>query len=196
RRDDRLVKIAEVKIHQGLLGLIMARGKLGTIEVTDPAVVFYISDKTRSQVPEKPEAPAPSPETTPAEHEKIAIPVFYGQFKIKGGSIRTVTGDGREKAVAKKLNVVLDAAGPENPITYHFSVESGDNSGRASAEGTLALSSDDPLNMQKIQSDSKLRIDNWELEDVFSIFASRGGIPTAKGRLNADVSLTGSTAES
>jgi len=196
RQDDLLVKIAEFKIHKGLLELIMTRGKLGTVEVTDPAVVFFISDKTRPQVSEKPEAPAPSPETTPAEHGKIAIPAFYGQFKIKGGSIRTVTGDDREKVVAKNLKVVLDAAGPENPITYHFSVESGDNSGRASGEGTLALSPDDPLNVQKIQADSKLRIDNWELEDVFSIFASRGGIPTARGRLNADVSLTGSTAES
>jgi hypothetical protein len=50
--------------------------------------------------------------------------------------------------------------------------------------------------MQKIQSDSKLTIKNWELENLFAIIATRAGIPSAKGRLNANVSLTGSSDQS
>jgi len=59
-----------------------------------------------------------------------------------------------------RLSLVTD------PITYRFSTESGDSSGRASGEGSLVLPADDPLNMQKIQSDSKLNVENWELEDI------------------------------
>jgi hypothetical protein len=169
-RRDLLVQVAAFKTSGGLLDLILNRGKLGTVEITDPGMIFYLSDKPK---PQETETPAPSPETKPAEPEKIAIPAFYGQFVITGGSLRTVTGDGSEKVVAQNLDVVLDASGPENPITYRFSVDSGDKSGRASGEGTLTLSPDDVMNVQEIRSNSKLQIKNWELEDVFAILASR-----------------------
>jgi translocation and assembly module TamB len=193
RQDDLLVQVAAFKTSGGLLDLILNRGKLGTVEITDPGMIFYLSDKPK---PQETETPAPSPETKPAEPDKIAIPAFYGQFVITGGSLRTVTGDGSEKVVAQNLDVVLDASGPENPITYRFSVDSGDKSGRASGEGTLTLSPDDVMNVQEIRSNSKLQIKNWELEDVFAILASRKEILSARGRLNADMTLTGSAAES
>ena len=50
RQNELLVQIAEFKAGDGLLQLILARGKLGTVEVNEPAVVFYISDKTKPQV--------------------------------------------------------------------------------------------------------------------------------------------------
>ena len=90
---------------------------------------------------------------------------------------------------------MLDAPGPDNPITYRFSAESGDSSGQASGEGAMVLAADDPLNLQKIQSDSKLSIKNWELEDVFAIIAARAAVPRAKGRLNADLSMAGNSAD-
>jgi len=108
----------------------------------------------------------------------------------------TATAEGNEKTGAKNIDLMLDAPGPQHPITYRFSAESGDGSGRASAEGTLVLNADNPLNMQKFQSHSKLSINNWQVEDVFDIITARAGFPSAKGRLNADVSLTGSSAES
>lgn len=196
RGDDLLVRVAELKSGGGLLNLILTRGKLGTVDIIDPAVVVYISDKPKPRGVEDAEAPAPSPKTKPPEKGKVTVPALYGQFIIKGGSLRTVGGDGGEKVVAKDLDLMLDAAGPENPLTYRFSVESGDNSGRVSGEGSLALSPDDPLNMHKIRSNSTLQIKSWELKDVFAILASRQQIPSAEGRLNADVRLTGSTAES
>ena len=84
--------------------------------------------------------------------------------------------------IAKNLDVDLDAPGPRASYTYQFSVKSGDDSGRATGEGTLALAADDPLNFQKIQSNSKLNIDNWELEDVAALIASRAALPAAQGR--------------
>ena len=192
RQDDLLVQVGAFKTSGGLLNLVLNWGKLGTVEITDPGLTVYISDKPK---PPEAETPAPPPETTPAEPEKAAIPSFYGQFVIKGGSLRTVTGDGSEKVVAQNLDMVLDASGPENPITYRFSVDSGDKSGRASGDGSLTLSPDDVMNVHKIRSNSKLQVKNWELEDVFAILASRSDMISARGRLNADMALTGSAAE-
>jgi len=196
RTDGFLVQVSEIKTEKGLLGLIIAGGELGVVEIIDPAVVFYLSDMTDARDSQKTPPATPSPESIPPPKEDAFIPVLYGKFKTTNGSILTATADGNKKVVVKNLNLILDAPGPQTPITYRFSSESGDGSGRASAEGTLVLDADNPLNMQKIQSDSKLSINNWQVEDVFDIIATRAGFPSAKGRLNADVSLTGSSAES
>ncbi len=196
RPDGLLVQVSEIKTEKGLLGLIMAGGELGAVEIIDPAVVFYLSDMTEARDSQKTPPATPSPESIPSAKEDAFIPVFYGKLKITNGSILTARADGNEKVVVKNLDLILDAPGPQTPITYRFSTESGDGSGRASGQGTLVLDADDPLNTQKFQSDSKLSINNWPVEDVFDIIAARAGFPSAKGRLNADVSLTGSSAES
>ena len=196
RPDGLLVQVSELKTEKGLLGLIMADGELGAVEIIDPAVVFYLSDITEARDSQKTPPVTPSPESIPSAKEDAFIPVFYGKLKITNGSILTARADGNEKAVVKNLDLILDAPGPQIPITYRFYTESGDSSGRASGEGTLVLDADDPLNTQKFQSNSKLSINNWPVEDVFDIIAARAGFPSAKGRLNADVSLTGSSAES
>ncbi len=196
RPDGLLVQVSEIKTEKGLLGLIMADGELGAVEIIDPAVVFYLSDMTEARNSQKTPPATPSPESIPSTKEDAFIPVFYGKLKITNGSILTASVDGNEKVVVKNLDLILGAPGPQTPITYHFSTESGDGSGRASGEGTLVLDADDPLNTQKFQSNSKLSINNWPVEDVFDIIAARAGFPSAKGRLNADVSLTGSRAES
>ncbi len=196
RTDGLLVQVSEIKTEKGLLGLIMADGELGAVEIIDPAVVFYLSDMTEARNSQKTPPATPSPESIPSTKEDAFIPVFYGKLKVTNGSILTASVDGNEKVVVKNLDLILGAPGPQTPITYHFSTESGDGSGRASGEGTLVLDADDPLNTQKFQSNSKLSINNWPVEDVFDIIAARAGFPSAKGRLNADVSLTGSSAES
>jgi hypothetical protein len=196
RPDGLLVQVSELKTEKGLLGLILAGGELGAVEIIDPAVVFYLSDMTEARDSQKTPPVTPSPESIPSAKEDAFIPVFYGKLKITNGSILTARADGNEKVVVKNLDLILDAPGPQIPITYRFYTESGDSSGRASGEGTLVLDADDPLNTQKFQSNSKLSINNWPVEDVFDIIASRAGFPSAKGRLDADVSLTGSSAES
>jgi translocation and assembly module TamB len=194
--DGLLAQVSEIRTEKGLWGLMVAGGELGLVEIVDPAMVFFLADKTNAQGSQKTPSPTPTPDSIPAEKDDAFIPVYYGNFNITNGSILTAATDGNKTVVAKKLNLLLNAPGPETPITYRFSVESGDSSGRASGEGSLALAADDPLNIQKIQSDSKLSIKNWELENIFAIIATQADIPTAKGRLNADVSLTGSSAQS
>ena len=196
RQDDLFVQVAELKIEKGLLGLILAGGNPGAVEIIDPTVIFYLAEKTAGQDSKTAAPTTPSPETTPAEKQKAVIPAFYGKLILTGGTLMTATAEGNEKTRAKNIDLLLDAPGPQHPITYRFSAESGDGSGRASAEGILVLDADNPLNMQKFQSNSKLSINNWPVEDVFDIIAARAGFPSAKGRLNADVSLTGSSAES
>jgi hypothetical protein len=194
--DGLFARVSEIKTEKGLLGLILAGGRLGAVEIGDPAVVFFLSDRAEEQDTKKTPPADPSTKSIPPGKKDTFIPAFYGKLKITNGSLLTATADGTEKAVAKNLDLILAAPAPQTPITYRFSVESGDSSGRASGEGSLELAADDPLNMQKIRSDSKLNIENWELEDLFAIIATRAGVPSAKGRLNASVSFTGGNAES
>ena len=196
RRDGLFAQVSEIKTEKGLLGLILAGAELGAVEIINPAVVFYLSEKTEARDPQKTPPATPSPESIPSAKEDTFIPAFYGKLKITNGSLLTATAYGNEKVVAKNLDLILEAPCPQTPITYRFSTESGDSNGRASGEGSLVLAADDPLNFQKIQSDSKLNVENWELEDVAAIIATRVGIPSAKGRLNANLSLTGGNAES
>jgi hypothetical protein len=194
--DGIFVQVSEIKTEKGLLGLIMAGGKLGSVDISDPAVVFFLLDTADARDSGQIPPPDPTPDITPSEKKAVFIPAFYGNLNITNGSISTAGADGNEKIVAKNLDLILDAPGPDVPITFRFSTVSSDGSGRVSGDGSLALAADDPLNMQIIQSDSKLRIENWELEDVFAIIAARTAVPEAKGRLNASVSLSGNNAES
>ena len=197
--DDRaggiFAQVSEIKTENGLLGLIMSGGSPGMVDIRDPAVVFVIEDKPEDQIFQKSPKPGTGPESAPSDSGKVRIPAYYGSLNITNGSILTATADGKETVVAKNLNLKLDAPGPDIPITYRFSAESGDNSGTASGEGALVLAADDPLNVQKIQSDSTINIKNWELADVFAIIAARTAVPQARGRLNAGISLTGSSTD-
>ncbi|MBW2436033.1 MAG: DUF748 domain-containing protein, partial [Deltaproteobacteria bacterium] len=83
----------------------------------------------------------------------------------------------------------------EKPITYRVFLTSGDAVGRFAGEGTLTLSADNPLDLYAIQSDARLKISNWELEDTLAILAAHGDYPHGKGRLNADLKVRGSSAE-
>ena len=193
--DGYLAQVSEIKTEKGLFGLVMAGGKLGAVDIIDPAVVFFLSDKIKSQDSPKTPSPRPPSDSIPAKKDETFIPVTYGKLSITNGTILTATAEGEETVLAKNLDLILDASGPDDPITYRFSAESGDGSGHASGQGSLVLTADDPLNMQKIQSDSQLSIKNWELESIFAIMAARAGIPSAKGRLNANVSVTGNSAD-
>ncbi len=194
--DGLLAQVAEIRTEKGLWGLMVAGGELGSVEIVDPAMVFFLSDKTTARGSQKTPSPPPTPDSIPTEKKGAFFPVYYGKFNITNGSILTAAADGNETVIAKNLNLTLNARGPDTPITYRFYTESGDSSGRASSEGSLALAADDPLNMHKIQSDLKISVENWELEDVFAIIATRAGIPSAQGRLNANLSLTGSSGQS
>jgi len=189
-------RVSGIKSEKGLLSLILAGGKLGAVDISDPAVVFIISGKADAKDTDATPPSAPRPKDLPSEKNDAFIPGFYGTLHITNGTISTAGATGSQKVVAKNLDLTVDAPGPKSPITYLFSAESGDSSGHASGKGSLVPATDDPVDMQKIQSDSNISIENWELEDVFAILAARAGMPEAKGRLNARVSLAGNNAES
>jgi translocation and assembly module TamB len=196
RRDGLFAQVSEIKTEKGLFNLILAGGELGAVEIIDPAVVYHLSDRTAARDTQKTPPATPPAQPIPSGRKETVIPAFYGKLNITNGSLLTADDDGNEKVVAKNLDLILEAPGPQIPVTYRFSTESGDGSGRAFGEGTLVLAADTPLNMQNIQADSKLSVENWELADLVAIIANRTGLPSAKGRLNADLSLAGSTAES
>lgn len=195
RQDDLLVRAAEFKTDSGILGLIAGRGDWGAVEIQEPAVFIYTGEKSRPRKPKGTPPPGPAAESKPDKSSQPHLPNFCGRFRVTNGSLHSVAANGSEKVIADNLNVLLTIPGPPAPINYQFSVKSGDRSGQATGEGILNLAADDPLNLQKIVSNSKLSIDNWELEDVSAILASRAAIPAAKGRLNAKLLLAGSAAE-
>jgi hypothetical protein len=184
RKEDLLIEVAELKGYRGLVHLIADPGNLGAIELLKPDVLFYLSDKKQ---PETPKQDEPSTDR--------GLPAFAGIFKITDGSIRTVNAGRDPKPVVKDLDLYLNVSDLQEPIRYRLFMTSGDTTGRFSGEGTLTLSPNDPLNLSAIQSDAKLKITNWEIEDALAIVASRGDYPAGKGRLNTDLTLQGSASE-
>ena len=173
RQDDLLARAVEFKTSSGIFSLLVGRGDWGAAEIIEPAVFFYVSEKSKAHQTKGSQPPGRSPQSKPDKGGQTAIPAFCGQFRAANGSLHSIAANGNEKVIAKNLDVVLDIPGPQGPINYNFSVKSGDGSGQASGEGTLTLAADDPLNLQKIRSNSHLSIDNWELEDVSAIITSR-----------------------
>ncbi len=193
--DGLLAQVSEIRAEKGIWGLMVAGGALGPVEIVDPTIVYFLSEKSTSRGSQKNPSPAPTADSIPAGKNGAVLPVYYGKFNITNGSIRTAAADGDEIVVAKNLNLTLNAPGPNSKITYRFSAESGDSNGQASGEGAFTVTKDDPLDLKKIQSDSILSIKNWELENICAILATRAGIPSAKGRLNAHLSVTGNSAQ-
>ena len=184
RQQNLLVKIAKLRGYRGLIQLIVNARNLGGIEVVEPEMVFFLQD--RPQI--KPPARVKSSQTA-------GLPVFSGVLKITDGSIRTVKPDRSEKIVVQDLDLFLDIADVEKPLAYRIFLLAGDRLGRFAGEGTVTLSADDPFNLSKIQSDARLKITNWELEDALSILAARGDYPAGKGRLDAELAFQGSSSE-
>jgi len=184
RQENLLIEVDTLKGYRGLVHLIADPSNLGAIEILKPDVLFYLSDKKSPQTP-KPDKPS----------TKGGFRAFAGILKITDGSIRMAKPDRSEKIVVKDLDLFLHISDIEKPIGYSVSLISGDNVGRFFGDGKLILSPDDPLNLNAIQSDAKLEITNWELEDVLAILASRGDYPAGKGRLNTDLTVKGSASE-
>ena len=178
------VEIDELKGYKGLAQLMVNARNMGGVEIIRPQLLFYISDKQKTET---------SIDTGP--RDAAALPAIAGVLKITDGTIRTVNIKGDEKTVVKDLDLFLDVADIEKPITYRVLLTSGDAIGRFAGEGTLTLSADNPLDPNGIRSDARLNITNWQLEDTLAILASQGNYPYGKGRLNADLEVQGSSAE-
>ena len=178
------IEVAELIGYRGLIQLIASRNNLGGVEIIRPQVLFYISDNQQ-----------PKPLTKAEPLQPAGLPAIAGVLKITDGTIRTVDFKGHEKTVVKDLDLFLDVSDIKKPITYRVLLTSGDSIGRFTGQGTLTLSSKNPLDLNAIQSDANLKISNWELEDTLSILASQGNTPYGKGRLNADLNVKGSSAE-
>ncbi|MGD9219251.1 MAG: AsmA-like C-terminal region-containing protein [Desulfobacterales bacterium] len=184
QKQNLFVEVAELKGYRGLAQLITNASNLGGIEIIRPQVLFYISDEQRPKASKK---GAPS--------QSAGLPAVAGILKITDGIIRTANLKGEEKTVVKDLDLFLDISDIEKPIIYRVFLTSGDAVGHFAGEGTLTLSANDPLDLNAIQSDARLKITNWELEDTLTILASQGNYPYGKGRLNANLNVQGSSAE-
>ena len=184
RQENLLVTVAELKGYRGLVQLLIDSGSLGGVEVVKPRVIFYLSDATPSDSSRKIEST-----------QQAGLPAFSGILKITDGAIVTVKPDQSEQVVVKDLDLFVDISDIQQPIAYRVFLTSGDTVGRLAGEGTITLSRDDPLNLNAIKSNAKLKITNWEMGDALAILASRGNYPSGKGRLNADLTLRGSASE-
>jgi hypothetical protein len=197
RRSGLRIDIPELKNDRGLLHFMRSLNNVGTVDVKDP--VFYLYPLPPSpEPPSESAAPAAKPKkAAPAVKpaKKPTIPAFGGQFNFSNGSVRSVDADGSEKIVITDVELNVDAVSLEQPLKYHLDFTSGDGSGSFSAAGTMAISPDDPLNLEALQAKAEMHIKNWEVRDVLTILAQRGDYPSGNGRLNADLNVTGSPAD-
>jgi len=188
RQDGLRVEVAELKNNQGLIHFIQTFNNVGAVEVKEPVVYFYPVTKAPAQVPEE-KTPSIKAEKAPK------IPALLGQYKITKGSARSIKADGSQTVVVKDVDLFLNALSLEQPLDYRIDFKSGDGTGNFSGEGTIAFSPDDRLNLGAIQTNANVQIKNWELQDVLTILASRGDFPSGSGRLNANLTVSGSAAE-
>jgi hypothetical protein len=184
RQQNLLLKIAKLSGYHGLIQFIANPRNLGGIEVVEPEMIFFLQDKPREE---------PSDKTESSQGAKR--PVFSGVLKITDGSIRTVKPDRSEKTVVQDLDLFIDISDIEKPISYRFFLTAGDKLGRLAGEGKTTLAADEPFNLRRIQLDTRLKITNWELEDLLSILVCRSDYPAGKGRLDADLALQGNSSE-
>jgi len=184
RQENLLIEIAELKGYRGLVQLMADSGNLGGVEIVKPQVVFYLAPKQAPDLSDKSES-SPSG----------GFPAFSGILKVSDASIRTVNPEGSEKTVAKDLDLYLDISDIRKPIAYRVFMTSGDTVGSLSGEGTLTLSANNPLDLKAVETDTRVKINNWELEQVMEIMASRCNFPSGKGRLNLDLAIRGSAAK-
>jgi hypothetical protein len=59
----------------------------------------------------------------------------------------------------------------------------------------MAVSPDNPLDLEALRANAEMHIKNWEVQDILTILAQRGDYPSGTGRLNADLNVTGSPAD-
>ena len=187
------VDIEEVKGNQGLFSLLINPDNIGQMVLNQPDFYLYplaLKEKkatlAQQQKLEAPEAAASD-----------KVPLLLGYFNISNGSIRSVSGDGKENILAKDINMVVSAADLKAPIAYQLNIQSKDEQGQIVGEGSFVPGDDvtldgATLSLEDIQSKANLSIKNWELNDVLSIAGILAQVPQGKGRLNADVNLSGS----
>ena len=195
RRNNLSAKIADLNTSSGLFDLISGSDNLGTVEVIEPHVTYYVTPQPK-HLESKDSIPAPpTPPAEPQPDRAAEIPGIFGELKIVNGSITAVSVDGEDILIAKNLKADLKAPGPDDPLTYQFGVNSGDGRGRLTAEGNLTFAPGHPLVLHRIKSDSKLIVDSWPIEETLKTFDSGSLLPVVIGRLNANLSLNGKADE-
>ncbi len=195
RQNNLSARIADLNTSSGLFDLISRSDNLGTVEVVEPHLTYYVTPQPK---PLESKNGIPAPQTPPAESQPdhaAGIPGIFGELKIVNGSITAVSEDGEDILIAKNLKADLSAPSPDDPLTYQFGVNSGDGSGRLTAEGNLSFAPGHPRVVHRTKSDSKLIIDSWPIEEILKTFDSGSLLPAVIGRLNANLSLNGKADE-
>lgn len=203
QKKDLTIKVDDVTTSKGLFALATNYKELGVVNINRPVAYVYIKEKPSAA---KTDAQAPSADEDTGQTEQpaqtaepgpilspITFPAITGKLTISDGVVITVLPDMKEQPVVKDLELQLTIAGLENILDYLVSFQSGDGTGNVKGEGTVTLPAGDITNLEKIQSQAKLDIENWEMADLLTILATSGDLPTGSGILNGHVDISGSS---
>ncbi|MBW2410320.1 MAG: hypothetical protein JRF72_11015, partial [Deltaproteobacteria bacterium] len=182
------VDIEEVKGDQGLFSLLANPDNIGQMVLNQPDIYLYPLSLKEKKSTSARQQKQEGPETVTSDK----VPLILGYFNINNGSIRSVSGDGKENILAKDINVVIRAIDSKTPIAYQINMKSKDEQGQIVGEGSFVPADAATLSPEDIQSKAKLNIKNWELNDILSMAGGWAQVPQGKGRLNAAVNLKGS----
>jgi hypothetical protein len=198
-----LIKVADISMSKGLLGLATNYREMGEVTVKEPNAYVYLQEQP---APVEAGTGAPSETKEAATTEKrgqdtgtgsnstpLTFPAIEGKLNITGGAVTAVLPDKKEKHVLKNLNLQLKVNGRENLLDYLVAFQSGDDTGQVKGQGTVTLPEGDLSKLDKIQSEATLDIDNWEITDLLSILAAIADMPTGSGLLNGHMKISGST---
>ncbi len=207
RNEGILVKAVDITTSKGLLAIAINYKEIGTVTINNPIAYLFLDEKS---APDKTRTVSKKhntgiTKTSPGQtgnqktgkpvesNSAITFPAIEGQLNITDGAVIAVSRDIKEKPVLKDLKLQLNVAGPENLLEYLITFQSGDGEGEMKGAGTITLPTGVNFKPEKIQSQTTLDIENWEITDLLSILATTGNLPTGSGQLNGHLSISGST---
>ncbi len=183
------VKIAALENQRGLFGVLTAFNRLNRLVITEPVLTIDIDiprlpRTTAAPSTDQPPSPSPSPPTPSPGKMRESRPDFYGQLQIVNGAVRTRSASQPEKTIAQDIRLTLEAASFDEPISYRLLLKAGDGIGRISGQGAIS-----PARLPALGGHGTLQIQEWEVEDVFTLLARRESDIHGRGRLSADLQI-------
>jgi len=194
----------DIRIDKGLSKLLLNRGDLGTVTVSQPVLQISLPDPADNNAVQPPAGdgvpPASEAENPGAAGSKttesatIALPPVSGRLLVEQGRVDLVrAGNGPENA-AKDINFEIDIAAAQEPIAYTVELSSADGAGSISAEGSVQLGLSGAV-LTSVQPSGTVTVGTWPVSQLFELAAAYTPVPTGSGILDATLNFDGAVSE-
>lgn len=193
---------AEISVTKGLVSLILDRGDVGTVTVSQPVTQIRLPE-TRTTEPGPALSPAPeSDEPPPTEAEKetraetgsAGLPPVRGRLVIEQGSLGVYRPAEDTEIVARDINAKIDIISVADPINYSLALSSADGGGKISGTGEVELGEADTA-LTAVRPSGEVVISSWEIAALLKLASNFSSLPSGSGVIDGKISFAGALNE-